>query len=538
MHEVELLRQQSQMNRSQYESNAADINSDESVAAKYLGYDPNLRLAKLQDAEGNIFYGKADTNGAIARGEDIRLRRGYGIPGYDAMPHVEQKPIDDPSKNLTVIKTDLLYYLEIEKNETTAPNISGEWSFFGGRCRPRFSSFSPGSDIYESLEECQSNNSIISAISPLPEDSVRYRYSYTADVGGISFRFSTGPTNFERSYLVFYIDTYSSYQSTVYLQSSVTVQGGGFLQAGILPRGEIFNSQDIFLQAQTGYGFVDSLRGNYLRFDNTLNFDTSVAVLSASDIGNNTVVSAGMNRIIVVLLANVARVDRPISIFGRINVTWNPTPEPVLVGDFYLRKQQNNQAKDIQLGEICLAGGIAYYLSQTPQKTFANIFVLEQEINELAQYRFLQKFVIEQAEVTISSYKNPEIPIEEEDWLQPVYDYKLSLFMPANIRVALTVLGLCLKLPFYIANFNFYKNTFYKIDLYEEQEGVQIQELLRTQPVTIQMKISQLSIDVESNSCSIIKETPKTIKLLTIGDEKARVVAASSLIFKKKYVGN
>lgn len=337
MHEVELLRQQSQINRSQYESNAADTNNDESVAAKYLGYDPNLRLAKLQDAEGNIFYGKADTNGAIARGEDIRLRRGYGIPGYDAMPHVEQKPIDDPSKNLTVIKTDLLYYLEAEKDETTAPNISGEWSFYGGRCRPRFSS-TPGFGIYESLEECQSNNSIISVISPSPEDSVRYHYSYTADVGGISFNFATGPTNFAPSYLVFYIDTHSSYQSTVYLQSTATVQGGSFIQAGILPRGEIFNAQDIFVQPQEGYGFVDGLRGNYIRFDNTLNFDTSVAVLSARDIGNSTIITPGMNRIIVVLLANVARVDRPISISGRINITWNPPPEPVLVGDFYLRK--------------------------------------------------------------------------------------------------------------------------------------------------------------------------------------------------------
>jgi len=95
MQEEELLNQQSQMNRRQYENNAAEINADESVAAKYMGYDPELRLAKLQDAEGNIFYGKADTNGAIALGESIRLRRGYGIPGYDAMPYynrVKQPP--------------------------------------------------------------------------------------------------------------------------------------------------------------------------------------------------------------------------------------------------------------------------------------------------------------------------------------------------------------------------------------------------------------------------------------------------------------
>ncbi|MHC5897649.1 hypothetical protein, partial [Nostoc sp.] len=56
---------------------------------------PELRLAKLQDVNGNIFYGKADTNGAIARGEDIRLRRGSGMLGYDAMPHynlIKQPP--------------------------------------------------------------------------------------------------------------------------------------------------------------------------------------------------------------------------------------------------------------------------------------------------------------------------------------------------------------------------------------------------------------------------------------------------------------
>ncbi|MEH1780890.1 MAG: hypothetical protein V7L26_17605 [Nostoc sp.] len=93
MQEEEMLLQQSQINRSQYQSNVArQINTNESVATKYLGYDPDLRLAKLQDANGNIFYAKPDTNGAIAVGDDIRLRAGYGMPGYDAMPHYKMQP--------------------------------------------------------------------------------------------------------------------------------------------------------------------------------------------------------------------------------------------------------------------------------------------------------------------------------------------------------------------------------------------------------------------------------------------------------------
>ncbi|MFN6474183.1 MAG: hypothetical protein RMY36_031510 [Nostoc sp. SerVER01] len=92
MQEEELLKHQAVLNQAQYQSRAADTNTNESVAAKYIGYDPELRLAKLQDANGNIFYGKPDTNSAIARGEDIRLRQGYGLPGYDAMPCSKKEP--------------------------------------------------------------------------------------------------------------------------------------------------------------------------------------------------------------------------------------------------------------------------------------------------------------------------------------------------------------------------------------------------------------------------------------------------------------
>lgn len=85
------------MNRRQYEITAADTNQNLSLSTKYVGYDPEMRQALLQDTEGNIFYGKADTNGAIARGGDIRLRRGYGLPGYDAMP-CPKKKTDKPRK--------------------------------------------------------------------------------------------------------------------------------------------------------------------------------------------------------------------------------------------------------------------------------------------------------------------------------------------------------------------------------------------------------------------------------------------------------
>ncbi|MEH2067920.1 MAG: hypothetical protein V7K47_07090 [Nostoc sp.] len=95
MQEEELLKQQTQFNRLQFESRLADTNTNESVATKYLGYDPDQRLAKLQDTNGNVFYAKANTNGSVARGQDVRLRRGYGLPGYDAMP-CYKAPIQQP----------------------------------------------------------------------------------------------------------------------------------------------------------------------------------------------------------------------------------------------------------------------------------------------------------------------------------------------------------------------------------------------------------------------------------------------------------
>ncbi|MFN6475370.1 hypothetical protein [Nostoc sp. DedQUE07] len=535
MDEIELLKQQAQMNRSQYESNASDPNVDESVATKYLGYDPQLKLAKLQDINGNVFYGKSDTNGAIARGEDVRLRRGYGLPGYDAMPHVSPELPTEKQTTKTAITTDLLYYLDTQKDEDIAPNISGEWTFSGGRCRP-VTSYYGGVERYASQEECILNNSIVSDAYIAYAGASGYDWSFTTeyDYTGVNINLSNPAHNLiEWIILVFYIDTYSSFPSTLTINCDISVSGGVDYTEWVIGK-----------EVEYLYYPNPQVIENHYYLSRTPNlgssFTTNVNLRKASDIGNgSSYVGDGVSRTAIGILLSFRRAfgDSPYRsayASGRIEVTWNPLPEKVPVGDFYFRRQQNAQIKDVHLGEIGLTNGLQCFLSQAPKKTFVSFFQYDEyDENEIAQYRFLQKFIVEGVEATAILYENPEIPVEDSDWLQPVYSYELSLLTPENIRAALGLAGLCLQLPLYIQTFNLHKSVFYKIDLYEEQAGTQVQELLRTQPVTVQAKIISISLDTENNACSLTKETPKTIKLLPIGDEKARIVSASFLIVKK-----
>ncbi|QSJ14607.1 hypothetical protein JYQ62_22165 [Nostoc sp. UHCC 0702] len=61
----------------------------------------------MQDSSGAVIYGKAQTNGAIAIGTNIRLRRG-GIASYDQMPSTKQvtkkqKPTITPTGNFKIL---------------------------------------------------------------------------------------------------------------------------------------------------------------------------------------------------------------------------------------------------------------------------------------------------------------------------------------------------------------------------------------------------------------------------------------------------
>lgn len=91
-----MLRERSHLNRYLYQqriSDAVEAQAELQQPTAYTGFDAVTGLARLQDALGNIFYGSPQTNGAIGKGENIRLRRKGIMAGYDAMPNKKQAQI-------------------------------------------------------------------------------------------------------------------------------------------------------------------------------------------------------------------------------------------------------------------------------------------------------------------------------------------------------------------------------------------------------------------------------------------------------------
>ncbi|WP_375491095.1 hypothetical protein [uncultured Nostoc sp.] len=100
----EILSSASLVNRHLYQkkiTDTAEAQLEQSQPTNYLNFDANTGLARLQDVSGNIIYGAAQTNGALGKGESIRLRRGGVLGGYDSMPHhkMQPSPSNPPSKD-------------------------------------------------------------------------------------------------------------------------------------------------------------------------------------------------------------------------------------------------------------------------------------------------------------------------------------------------------------------------------------------------------------------------------------------------------
>ncbi|MHC5827298.1 MAG: hypothetical protein ACYT04_68340, partial [Nostoc sp.] len=125
----DILKQRSQLNRHLYHqriTDAAEAQAELALPTAYTGFDADLGLAKLQDGNGDVFYGNAQTNGAIALGENIRLRRGGVFAKYDSMPR--RKPALTPSDKPLKPSKGFLFFLDkdilnINGVENEADNI-------------------------------------------------------------------------------------------------------------------------------------------------------------------------------------------------------------------------------------------------------------------------------------------------------------------------------------------------------------------------------------------------------------------------------
>lgn len=114
----EILRGRSLVNRHLYQQRVADVASaasEQSSPTIYTKFDAELGLGRLQDNNGNISYGNAQTNGAVGKGENIRLRRGGALAKYDAMPTRKQQQNLPPTTAETFSFVALLRTIDVER---------------------------------------------------------------------------------------------------------------------------------------------------------------------------------------------------------------------------------------------------------------------------------------------------------------------------------------------------------------------------------------------------------------------------------------
>ncbi|HYW20249.1 MAG TPA: hypothetical protein VE956_13255 [Nodularia sp. (in: cyanobacteria)] len=110
----DILRGQQHLNRHLYQqriADAAEAQSEKASPTTNTGFDTEQGLARLKDGNGNIFYGAAQTNGAVGKGENIRLRRGGVIAGYDAMPSSLQETKAKVAETKPKLNIQILYFV-------------------------------------------------------------------------------------------------------------------------------------------------------------------------------------------------------------------------------------------------------------------------------------------------------------------------------------------------------------------------------------------------------------------------------------------
>ncbi|MEH2148615.1 hypothetical protein [Nostoc sp.] len=128
----DILKGRSLLNRHLYQQrivDAVEAQLEQQQRTTYLGFDAEQGLARLKAADSNISYGSAQTNGAVGLGDNIRLRRGGVISGYDAMPHHKQKAPSLSTKQ-EELSAAILFYVRASTlfQDTVASTKSGSVS--------------------------------------------------------------------------------------------------------------------------------------------------------------------------------------------------------------------------------------------------------------------------------------------------------------------------------------------------------------------------------------------------------------------------
>jgi hypothetical protein len=403
MQEEEMLLQQSQINRSQYQSNVAgQINTNESVAAKYLGYDPDLRLAKLQDADGNIFYARPDTNGAIAVGDDIRLRGGYGMPGYDAMPYYKKQPTPSNPPNNDVLDAAILFM--IRAGYVTNPLAINE----------PYSPYPVQQQINHSCNVVVEPTTLAQSI--VFEDTFSTTFGSGGFLGGflISYYFITA-SNKEYNPAISFISP---------TQAVITIE------VSFSPGSGVINTYcGISVDRYTDYIYADYLEPGNQNPSTVINLDPSTcdAYSTGTSVSHTTTVPAGTHYVSIFAGYNHRNDVQSSTADGVLyieTVTGDVkiTIQTIALASFYIQQgRAATKIADLNIADYTLISGdpavlTGSFLTYAKSEIIAHLKTKTYVSNNAAVHRYL----LSGTQVTESDFVPPQIiPTLDDDWQNP-----------------------------------------------------------------------------------------------------------------------
>lgn len=455
----DILKGRSLVNRHLYQQKIADATEAQSERYEptaYIEFDAEQGLGKVVDASGNIYYGNAQTNGAVGKGENVRLRRGGVIAGYDSMPcHKQGTPIVPGAS--VVLEAAFLFYVRAS---------------FGFR------------DTGAILLLQYLSAFTLTKIRQTTPNRITYEDSFTA-----SFVHQGG-----RDHLIF---------GNVYLSSD----GQRGLTLNDRPV-RFFSPTAAHVIVNVGFTPGDGVISTHcgISIDKQATYTQADAYSNGTSISYETTVPAGEHYITCVGGYTFDTNPTSQSFSGNIDIT----VETITVNSFYIQKVNKiTKLEDIITKRAIDSfgnsntGSLVGYITSTKSRILAHIKYAHPTLtNNQSVYRYLLAGV----KLTQEKFDYPEeIPPLVDDWQQEW----TSTYLPDSEAIDTCINSL--KNNNQRRFTNIFKNQMIALDLNQTINNQSLQNLIKTQNVTAKVEFS--SYRSNEGSCTITPKKTKRLKL-------------------------
>ncbi|WP_445634569.1 hypothetical protein NSTC745_06390 [Nostoc sp. DSM 114161] len=478
----EMLRARSLLNRNLYQqkiSDAAEELSELPLPTTYQSFDAQQGLARLKDITSNISYGAAQTNGAVGKSENIRLRRGGILARYDAMPR-RKSQVAAISESTQELEAVFLFYVKA-------------WSEFADTG----ASFR-NAVFFESIQNTGYTNFTHSKNQQIQSDRVTYENSLTAN-----FR-HTGANN----YLVF--GNVSSNSGQIFTNGTYPIKFFSPTEAKIT----------ININFSPGGGVVNTSCG--ISVDRQVSFlrneiQSTVAIIpsscdaysSGTSASYEVMVAAGEHFVTCLGCYSYSysiKGNSPDDFIYSENFSGNIsiTVETITGSTFYLQKGNRVTRLEGIITESInnTTGSLVGYLTFTKTRILAHIKYRHPTI---ATNEFVDRYLLTGAQLSHQRFTSPEeIPVLEDDWQR---EWTSTYLPDADAEdPCINSLKNNNKRRFT----NIFKKQMIALDINQVVNNQNLQNLIKVRDIVAKVEFSSYRSE---GTCTIEAKTTKNIKL-------------------------